>query len=228
MIVVCAGVSRSGSTVQYQIISEVVERVGVGIGNGVWNANKKLPPPSSRFYYIYKSEQALPDYLDKIDYSFATIRDPLDVAMSLYRYRLAKEYHQFTGLPHTIEDIAYVEMRKVINWIEFWEKNNAHLIKYEDIYMNKQGLIAQQAANILGFYVDEETIDDISAHYSIYENYKRTRQQNQWFDFTDTLLTLGHIGPNKGKPGQGKLLPDKIVAMITAYSKGFMERHDYL
>jgi hypothetical protein len=229
MIVMCAGMSRSGSTVQYQVISDLVERNNAGVAMGVWNSGKKLPPKSHReFYYVYKREQAMPDQIKLVDYSFATVRHPYDVAISLYRYRLAKEYYQPGHQPKGINDIVRDEMRQVVAWRNFWRNAGAHAIRYEDVYPYGWYKVVRQAADVLSIDVTDQECKDIADEYSIHENIERARKQDRWFDYQGSMLTAAHVGPNKGVPGEGeKYLNTAQKKMIKNYALYFMEEHGY-
>jgi len=227
MIVVCAGMSRSGSTLQYQIIRELVERTGLGEGKGSWNYNK--PRPESSEIFVYKSERFIGESVSEVDHAFAIIRNPLDVVVSLYRYRLANEYYKCTGVPIPLEDIIYDEMVLVMLWIDQWEKAGANLIRYEDLYPDGWHKIAEQAASILDITLPQADAMNIAKKFSKEENAMRITNQKKWFDYTDSMLTLGHIGPHGGEPGQGEehLTSDQI-GYVERYAGDFMRRHGYL
>lgn len=221
MKIICAGMSRSGGTLQYQLISSFVENHG-GVACGPWNEDKIHPVETMA---VYKSERYL-NYVD-VEYAFAIIRNPLDVCVSLYRYRLAKEYLYPKLSAPFIGEIVH-EMISVMEWITNWETAGAKLLRYEDLYPDKFGLIIEQAAKVLKIEYDEKEIAELVNRYSIDENAKRMQAQKQWFAFTDSMLTLAHIGPNRGEPGQGEILPEDVKQMVTEIASPFMERHGYL
>jgi len=228
MIIICAGMSRSGSTLQYQLISTLVERHYGGEGMGPFRF--QFFRPNSPKILVYKSEIALPDYIDQIDHAFAIIRNPLDVAVSLYRFRLGKEYYTCNGLLYSIDEIIDGELKKkVMPWIEFWEANGAHIERYEDVYPEYWTRLLFHFAQVIGKELELEDAQKIVDEYSLERNYEKMQKQKQWFDWKGSMLTLAHIGPNAGEPGEGeKHLTKEQKERIRSYAGEFMERHGYV
>jgi len=229
MIVMSAGMSRSGSTLQYQLIKTLVEWNDIGEGRGVWNTNKPMDWHSN-LIYVYKSERFIPRrYISKIYHSFSIVRNPFDVAVSLYRYRVAKEYYSCKGKLFSMNEIIRSEMVNVIEWIEAWEKLGAHTIRYEDVFPDNCSKVVEQAADVLRIEHSMNEINKIVGQYTIKKNMDTIGSNKSWFDYTRSMLTLAHIGPNMGEPGQGDLfLNQEQKDMILTYAGDFMERHEYI
>lgn len=229
MIILCAGMSRSGSTLQYQLIKGLVESQGVGYGYGSWNIKNVLENKNDDRYRVYKSEPWLYEYQHLINHAFSIIRNPFDVVISLYRFRLAKEYYACTGRPITLRSIIDDEMFRIMQWIQWWEYNGAYIIRYEDVFPDNINLILQQAAEIFCLTMTDKEEKYLVETCSIDNNLEKIAEQKQWFDFTDSMLTLGHIGPNAGKPGEWKkLLGESEKEAMMPYCEEFMCRHGYL
>jgi len=174
--------------------------------------------------YMVKSERPL----DFFDVAFSTVRHPFDVFVSLYRYRLAKEYYEPTGKPIDYQQLSDTEMRYIIGWVNYWENSGAHVLRYEDLYPDKFGDIIRQAADVLEIETDQSEIDDIVLKFTPENNFEHMQSMDKWFDYTDSMLTLAHIGPNAGKPGEGEKLPRIIKDGIVQYANEFMRRHEYI
>lgn len=220
MNIICAGMSRSGSTLQYQLISTFVENHG-GVACGNYHPDKKYPIDK---ICVFKSERFMP-----FDVAFSIIRNPLDVAISLYRYRIGKEYYYPMGTAISLIGLINSELKDVLSWIEAWEKAGAHLLRYEDLYPDGFGDIIRQASNVLEIETTGMEISEIVSEYTLERNAARIELQDRWFDFTASMLTKAHIGPQSGKPGCGEMfLNDKHKQAVLSFAGDFMERHGYL
>ena len=221
-IVICCGMSRSGSTVQYQLVKAILEETGWGRGIGFsnkWDNKEKV---------IVKAERYAPWLGELLDSGKAIgvsiHRDPRQVALSLLHFYTKRSEWQDGPLP-TWYDVIGDWLPKAIDWHNSWTAHGVQSFCYED---NRAHRLAWVCAIAVG--VDPETVDivGIAGRFSLARQLERTNNMLKWIDNTDTLLTQSHISPSLGRPTWKNKLTVNQVFDVQSVAGGWMKRYNYV
>jgi hypothetical protein len=228
--VFCAGMSRSGGTVQYQMAAELVERAkrGRGVGFGI-NA---LDMTFNDWELVVMKTEEPKDYLIEMAEAgkadvIGTFRDPRDVAASLMEWRSAK-YTWENGFPVSAmwSDILQ-ETERAVRWQEAWASiPNAHMAQYE--YMD-WGLEAMRIVLHLGLGdMSARHADEVADKYNVDANRERMAELDEDWISPHTLLTKAHIGKNGGAVGRWVSdLTRPQVRQVEDVAGEWMDEHGY-
>lgn len=232
MIIFCCGMSRSGSTVQYQITKRLAEEHLGGRGLGMINQKKRIII-GERYRsetIVVKSEQYQPwarDYFDAgVAVGIGIYRDFRDVVVSLMNfYSSRKDYKAHTDADGSFDDTLMNYAVPAMNWQSCWERRqNVFFLKYEDWWPNLERM-THPIAQILEISSD---VEDIEKEFTIARNRSRIAEIRQWIDLKDSLLTKNHIGLNDGRPGQYKLNLEKAqIAEVENIGGEWLKKHGY-
>lgn len=176
MIALCAGMYRSGSTWQYQVVSHLVEaKLGgerLGFRAAGMDHSREFRPlvkdPRWRSVKVHEPQQCwerLTRPRQRSVVVFYTLRDLRDVVYSMV--------HK-TGMPFDM----LVQQRQVIELIlecdAFWRSRSRVTVqRYEDLIARPAQCVAEIAA-ALGVALDAGEAEAIAAEYSLAANRKRT------------------------------------------------------
>jgi hypothetical protein len=164
MLVLCNGMARSGSTLQYNLVCDVVEAAGVGTGHG--GAENDLGPgPDLREanatpeVKVYKAHEALRGTVPWIAQGHDGVRicyihrDLRDVAVSLREMQGGEEDHIVGVLDDAV--LAYNELRPV--------RDSPYVLWqcYEDVVADVRGATGE-IARFLKLEVPSNIIDEIA------------------------------------------------------------------
>ena len=189
-IVVC-GIPRSGSTLVGQIVSSLFPEETVLKTHPTWV--DWTPDPS--------------------EFIITTVRDPRDVASSLYRVRMSRSGSTAggkNGMAHVIQRtqthfmaLMTLLMRQDLNISE---------LKYED-FAHDHDVIFDLISEIFLTRISKETRKRLSEKFSIEANRKRASKLKDFNEVDDRAIHGDHVGPVE--PGSYRTtLPEWGVEMI--------------
>lgn len=235
MIIFCCGMSRSGSTVQYQIARHIAEKYlgGVGIGMSYPNIKKKLFDNAIESNIVVKSEQYIPwarDLLEKdLAIGIGIYRDYRDVVVSLMRfYRIRATYKEKVNRTGAFAQVIKNSGAQALRWQSRWEtEKNVTFFRYEDFWPNLERM-ADNVAKLLNVSLSVSEIAEIEKMFTLDRNSERIDELDDWIDINDSLLTKAHISTNMGKPGQYmNVLTEKQIAIVEKDAGKWLENHGY-
>ncbi len=226
----CAGAKRSGSTLQYNIISEILELSGTGVRTEfVPSAEfglKRNEHTGSGEYKAFKShsltDEIQKEIVENNAMAFYAYRDVRDVIVSLQK----KQW-----LTRDIEEIKKATAAYIQNY-ESWMKIKDFLIirKYEDFYNDLTAEIKFFLEKV-NVQLSEEQIQQIESKLnreSIKENLGKGEMVNLNGNVYDkkTLMHFNHI--NSGETGQfyNDLTKEEILA-IESVASAWLVAHGY-
>lgn len=233
MICFCCGMSRSGSTVQYQLVSEMVRlsQKGKGWGFARRELVKEREELSPRYMLdVFKSEPCDPWMAQMVKTGRAVgigiIRDPRDVAVSLDRfYRERSEYRNLNDY-EGFDQICGLYLESAIRWQSEWESLGIEFLRYGD-YWPRLVNMAWDCNRILELKVDESVIQKTMDKFARAENMRRIDELECWHDGR-YLLTKAHIGPVGGKTENWRnALEIEQVETIERLHGAWMIAHGY-
>jgi len=220
--------SRSGGTLQYQLVHELVARrkLGRGIGMGTAIARGDGSVVNSGKWIVAKQEIAMLWALELLRRGadgFGIYRDPRDVAASLMGFRSRQREREVP-----FEEIA-PELKQALQWQRDWERSGrVTFYRYEDTRADWAAMLLDIAWK-LGVGLEREEAAEIVELYSLDNNLARMEAQDRWLDFGDgSMLTKAHISEARGEPGQWRdVLTDEDVAIVWQIAGGWMEERGY-
>lgn len=223
--VFCCGMSRSGGTLQYQWVKELIESYelggGVGFPEGTW---------AIKGVSVFKTEQCQAWMTKMISEGEAvgvgTYRDPRDVAVSLMhffkeRYKHNEEY-KWTG---SFEEVISTHLPAAIKWQGLWEQVPGILWQPYEMIMESPLLCVMQIAGFLS--LSSEHAPSIVEKYSLDRNVRRQRGIDGWIDRWNSMLTKEHISPRRGRSTWETALTREQVNQVEASCKDWMKDHGY-
>ncbi len=231
MLIICCGMMRSGSTLQYQLTVAILEKTGKGTGYGeIRNSDcqELLEKYSSTSMQVVKVHQfrhlkgvkkAIADKQAKGIYSYRDIRD---VTVSLMKMRKA-----------TFERVIFEtgEIKECIRDFYNWTNLDDMLISRYDTMVNNLPQEVLKIADYLNIDISQEDAKEIADHYSIEKQKKRIQQWkttkvNENLYDPKSLLHANHI--NSGQQNQwNKVLTPIQVAYLESISKDWLSLVNY-
>jgi hypothetical protein len=218
----CGGMPRSGSTLQYQLLSTLVERQGDGCRIG-WDAPgaihikileiQRLLGNTYKFY-VMKSHAPVQAISNMVDLgtaqAFYVYRDLRDVVVStMHKHKLG---FQSVWESTTLDD--------AIRWGKSWElMPNVYLSRYEEMQSNMRTEVERMAEH-LHLPCPVITAVEIANAHSIKNQRDITDRLDSSCQYHPTeLLHKNHIGKANGNPGQwrSQLSWEQIKAIESRY-----------
>ena len=201
-----SGIYRSGSTTQYEMVRDIVEKMGLGVGIGYHTEEKLKEYDNSEnqiivckvFEPLFIGFQEKPSYAQKFFEegrvkAFATIRDPRDVITSMKKRAegRTKEDKDAWSFEETAKVNFPVWFKRLDDWLEW----GALETRYEDMILN---LFAEckRIANHLDIVVDDDTLKSIAKNYTVAAIQKR-KQQGKGKLPSRPGIVFGTSGTNK-------------------------------
>lgn len=193
MIIICAGMFRSGSTWQYQVVGELLRRRGDFHLLG-YRFGEQIPPliDLKSSWTLFKSHEGHPICADWLAAGHArclySYRDLRDVAFSM-------AYKQSQSLRDTV--IKSLFIRRAIAADRFWRSQvNVFVQRYEEWIHHPAGFVSGIAAHI-DIALEPGEADEIAAKFSLDANKHRTellaeRLRCQGVDLDDPRNTNCH------------------------------------
>ena len=229
--IVCCGMSRSAGTAQYQMTRALVERHGLGGGDGF--GMHYYPGKRPDKWVVVKVERAMPKWLEAVrdgrGVALGIYRDPRDVAASLmeFRRRQAELWPRAEERDGTFGDIL-PDLCDALEWWKEWEPLCSYMVPYEMAVMNWPREVVHMAA-ALGIETDGMEAIEIAADWCVQRNAQRCEEQKQWISSNDTMLTRAHVGTRMGAIGRWREdLSDAAARLVEQIAgRDWMQAHGY-
>lgn len=174
MFIFCGGMFRSGSTLQYQIVSQIVEDFGLG-ERITWHSPDNFPEirrshGSKHRVLVFKAHELTSEMEQEVEINGAIImtvhRDIRDVVVSAMK----KNRWSFRKIWRN-------------NRLNYWTKRfdkwaqqpQAHIFKYGDLITDLPQTV-QTIANQLGLAISHSQATELAKQYSIENQKKRTSE----------------------------------------------------
>lgn len=224
MLVICCGMQRSGSTLQYQIACAVAERAGVGRGVG-WDWPNATPEMavSARPVHVLKVHQPNDTFELTLDPAFTRYlychRDVRDVVVSLI---------DKTGPMDDDRLVNELKNGLIGPYNAFVSRPGALVSRYEDMINDLPGEV-RRIAQTIGVTVHETDVADIADGLRL-ENQKAFIGGRDWSDGRAwdgrTLLHRNHIAD--GLVGKWReRLSERQIAIIEQHAGGWLRARGY-
>ena len=191
MLIVCNGMIRSGSTLQYNLARSIVENMGIGAGRGYYDGKLYVLKEEQlnnwidiKGYYVIKTHALHPriegiakneqNNTVKICYIFRDIRDVAVSAKTKWKYK--------------DNDSLLISLDKAIQiYYSLKEIPNVFFQKYEDLVCNIYGGI-KALSNFIELNPGKEVIDKVVKECSL-ENMSRIAKNSE-INFSGILLVF--------------------------------------
>jgi len=201
MNILIAGMGRSGSTVLYNIIRELLlmnEKNVYCALDGKYSHDKEQPFNLVKTHYDIK-------FKDWSDIIITTKRDIRDVISSFKQYN--SSYNKGGAKQWT---------NAFLNWYNLWEFDSDYEFIYED-FINDEEKIINDLSNLIGIKnFDMSLIKDKII------SLKSNNNNNE------TLMTLKHISNTKGRINSYKeILSSSEINIINNIAKEWLDKHNY-
>jgi hypothetical protein len=249
MVIVCNGMLRSGSTLQFNLVKDYLTRVGADLIVEGWQPSEAINTSIMRqwareeTWHILKthwvpSEADCEALSDAHVYFLFTIRDLRDSALSRMRV--------FRTPPDEI-------LRNLSEECTAYSRLNLHaksvLVRYEDLYA--QGAVELgRMLRLLGIPEHSHIVDDVLDDWVPHKVASRLAKQRAWFvakksmkallrsvgvpvpsalrHDSKTLLHGNHLSKGRGHPGAWKReLDSELAGSITREHGAWLVHHGY-
>jgi hypothetical protein len=232
MLVICCGMMRSGSTLQYQIATALVEKMGKGIGIGeVRDANCRQlinakPEHQMQVLKVHQLrhlkgvKEALEQDEAKCIYSYRDIRD---VTTSLIRMRKS-----------TFEKVTFQtqEIKECINDFYAWTSlKNVLVSRYEEMTKDLTNEV-MKISHHLGLNCSLEEAQELANEFSLKKQKMRIEQwqaqqikESVYYD-PKTLLHANHINSD-GKQNNSIKLTSLQIAYLDNMAEKWLKSQSY-
>lgn len=212
IIIHCAGMKRSGSTLQFNLVKDIVSRTGNGVGLSTFEARKGTVYKEHKYNVVkghpFKKYDCLP---------FVSIRHPLDCIVSVMDYQSCSFWKAFEQIAQSIEQVD-----------EWLDNYNYYLMKYEELFSGSHSvrIFAQvySIASYLGIEIDVKMAVQIANDNSYWKVKPITDQQP--INDPHTWLSSKHLGDGKVRKYKNRL-DNKQIDYASKNLREFMERHNY-
>lgn len=226
MLLICAGMMRSGSVVQFQLAGAVVNHLGIGSivkprDGDEFDANVNRWAFADEWYVA-----KLHDYRESIKRGHdhgkvkvvMTVRDPRDIMVSLMNFR------QDTFETMTHAPVFPNNLKNHKRWSEAIHAVNFRCIRYEDLMNVKLFQEAIGISHHIGYTLDLNVAQEISDQYSISKN--KLRADAAYPVSSPDYFSTRHI--NDGSSGQWKTaLDEDQIRWVEDVAHDFMETNGY-
>ena len=204
MIIFCAGLRSSGSTLQYQIVRHLIEHNNLGIGF-VLNKGTSIEKykNTSQMIAVKTHKMTQPDYIKNSDAKICmTVRDLRDQLCSL----MQRQNYSFRGAFHRM--LSYKDEQS--QWLQF--EDRIYTARYCD-FVNDLKTEVLKLANHIEVPTDDTTTYKIAQLYSLPQNKKR--------------LHKNHITDAKVGKYKTMLTADQIAEIENATSD-WLHKYNYI
>lgn len=242
MLVICNGMPRSGSTLQYNLVRGIVEITGRGSGQGFYNPQQAIDGYSQfenwakdSNYHVIKTQVVFPglDLLLQSDRAYIcyTYRDLRDVAASLERRFKCEGKELYKILDNIIAE--YYTIQAFPNLIS---------IRYEEMIIELESTVSSMA-RALGLSPSSADTGSIASEFSLSSAKKKIQKFEFRYKIADatrkflakcgikyapsffdskTLMHAAHIAPENSSR-EDYLSADQIAHITSTYQDWLVE-----
>jgi len=237
MYVICAGMYRAGSTWQYNVVSRLVETLGIGRRIGFYDEEKELsalPDTTPHELLVLKSHHRHPELTKWLGEGRALgiyiFRDLRDVAFS-FVHKSRNTFDHVVGQMRLLDDAIQND--------ECWRSQPRMLCqRYEEVIVDPVLAILELAKH-LGTSCTVEVAESIARENSFDANFARTRRVEQQFEALGldrhdpkhanchddhTLLHWNHMREGRVGGWREEATPEQIVALLAACGDWLIRR----
>lgn len=232
MLVICCGMMRSGSTLQYQLTVAILEKTNQGIGLGeIRNSDcQQLLQSHSpdqmqalkvhQFRHLKGVETAIAEGKAKGIYSYRDIRDVTASLMKMRKASFEKLMFQ-TG-----------EIQECLRDFHLWTNLDNLLISRYEIMVNNLTEEVVRIANHLNINLSQEEAEMIADQYNLerqksrISNWKNNQEKDSKFYDPKSLLHANHIDSGASNKWKTALTPLQ-VAYLETKAKDWLISQDY-
>lgn len=234
MNIFCGGMSRSGGTVQYQLVCEVAKFANLAKPIGFLTDTRYKQAQRDGYSVVGKSEPPQDWMLREVRRGnakvFTIYRDPRQVCASLIRFFQARDEYRNIEPPDDYFDwVLEGPFRDALRWFSEWEQlpyNLVHVDCYEECHPDAWHLAVMDYADFLEVDLPINQSRLIAAKCSIFTNTVQIENLSRWIN-GNNLLTKAHIGPNEGDLSWASELTDEQINRVELEARHFMEIHGY-
>ena len=231
MLVICCGMKRSGSTLQYQLAVSILERTGKGRGLGdLRNVDCQELHQANTTGEIQVLKVHKFSHLKGIEKAFEKGH-----AVGLYVYRDLRDVAvSLMNLRHLSFD-QLIRRREIPDNLRAFDQFTAlprmHISRYEDM-VNNLSTEALKIANHLGIELSDQEAESIAQEYSLTQQKARIDQWKQQVGINNkernpnTLLHQNHIKSGRCQQWKTALLPLQISYLENLTGKWLVD-HNY-
>ena len=157
MLIVCAGRSRSGSTLMYNLVrltlTEFVGKSSV-YGRGINHYKKNR----ERKYNIVKLHDSDDKYFEKnADYVFSCQRNESDQRKSILKFRKLMKNQSLNK--ESLDEFIKYDYKRYIKWAN--HKTFVKIFEYNDLVNNKEKVIKKISRVLLGINIIDDVVNII-------------------------------------------------------------------
>jgi hypothetical protein len=196
MLTIVAGMSRSGSTWMYQVMTELLQRK-----HGQVQGLGYRTPPDPRL--IEPDQQVIVKWHTAV--SSSIVRAPRELVRIIYSYRDLRDVaysYAYKGL--TPLAVALNHLPTLLDLNAFWESMPlAATMRYEQFWLDPRSEVIKLADLVDHGWATTPVIEEILAKFSFEENKKRTKQASD--DMARTGLALSDLNVSCSMNHQGLL-----------------------
>ena len=217
MLIVCNGMIRSGSTLQYNMIRMLIDELGAGQAEGFF---EKDDVDSSKLMFSEWEEDSKFHIIKMHEmYPFMPEENREEKVCVLYIYRDIRDVAVSAKRKFGLQGNDLIGALDRAIYLSDKIKNLPNVLcqRYEDVFININEGIKEQAI-FFGLSVSDQVIEKISKKCSIHSAISNTQKSQRdwkmnvrkflrtlrfpvtWYD-KDTLLHPDHISDNKGMVG---------------------------
>jgi len=225
----CAGMSRSGGTLQYQLVVEIAGYAGIAKYIGFLALDEYRKASAEGRFIVGKSEEPQPWMLDEVRAGRAKVftihRDPRQICVSLMRfYKSRNEYRNMAEPEDYFEWVLQGPFSDALRWFKTWTElpeGSVFIDCYEDRHPVGWEQATRAYAEFLGIDMPDYVSFDITTQWMLDENYKRQKTLDRWIDGLN-LLTKEHIGLTWADD-----LTAEQIKRVESIAKSYMEKYGY-
>ncbi len=232
MLVICCGMMRSGSTLQYQLTVAILEKTQKGIGLGEirnGDCQQLLQAHSSdqmqvvkvhQFRHLKGVETAIAQGQAKGIYSYRDIRDVTASLMKMRKASFEKLMFQTGEIQECLRDFYH------------WTKLDNLLISRYEVMVNNLTEEVLRIADHLNINLSKEEATIIADEYQIerqksrISNWKNNQEKDSKFYDPKSLLHANHIDSGASNKWKTALTPVQ-VAYLETKAKDWLISHNY-
>lgn len=223
-LIIANGLYRSGSTWQYNVIQQLLERCVAGRGLGLYDPDGLRKAMLDTVKHQCHCVVKIHSYIEGVQYLLRNdvaklvyiYRDLRDVYMSLQKYQGHTEYFESGGrIRYDLR--GYYKMRS---------EPNTFFQRYEDM-MGDPLAATRQLATFLGLKVDPDVVRQIAGICSTSQARLIAEHQHEGQHDPRTLVYHNHVSATEGRSTWREELDPAIAEELTVRFKDWLQHAGY-